>query len=136
MSVASHTQRALSPSFHDAEPVESIEMSPPNFTAEQEPLLSPTPESSTSQLFRSTSSSSLESQPQKPTREVEDDVIPETSTTGRTLSPLSAYILIISRVVGSGIFATPGSIVKTTGSIGLAFLLWILGVCIKFIAMF
>jgi amino acid transporter len=34
---------------------------------------------------------------------------------------------VISRVIGSGIFATPGSIVKTTGSVGLALLLWVGG---------
>lgn len=39
----------------------------------------------------------------------------------------SAYILVVSRVIGSGIFATPGSIVKSTGSIGLTLLVWIFG---------
>jgi hypothetical protein len=39
----------------------------------------------------------------------------------------SAYILIISRVVGSGIFAAPGVIAQSTGSIGLALLLWLVG---------
>ncbi|TAQ86196.1 hypothetical protein B7494_g5486 [Chlorociboria aeruginascens] len=63
----------------------------------------------------------------KLTRHVEDAVLPETATLGRNLSWTSAYILVISRVIGSGIFATPGSIVKTTGSIGLAMLLWIAG---------
>ncbi|KAJ5558928.1 hypothetical protein N7535_009199, partial [Penicillium sp. DV-2018c] len=46
------------------------------------------------------------------------------------LKPLtwsSAYILVISRVIGSGIFATPGSIVRSTGSIGLTLLVWLIG---------
>jgi amino acid transporter len=63
----------------------------------------------------------------KLTRHVEDTVIPETASLGRNLSWSSAYILVISRVIGSGIFATPGSIVKSTGSVGLALLLWVGG---------
>ncbi|THV52713.1 hypothetical protein BGAL_0071g00210 [Botrytis galanthina] len=84
---------------------------------ESEPLLS----------SRSTSVNSLSSPPSKPSRQIEDDTIPETSTLGRNLSWSSAYILVISRVIGSGIFATPGPILKTTGSIGLALLLWVAG---------
>jgi amino acid transporter len=60
-------------------------------------------------------------------RHVEDDVLPETSTIGRNLSWQSAYVIVISRVVGSGIFATPGTIVQSVGSPGLALLLWLLG---------
>ena len=45
----------------------------------------------------------------------------------RNLHWSSAYILIISRVVGSGIFAAPGVIAQSTGSVGLALLLWFLG---------
>ncbi|KAL4809854.1 amino acid/polyamine transporter I [Aspergillus unguis] len=45
----------------------------------------------------------------------------------KTLSWTSAYILVVSRVIGSGIFATPGSIVKSSGSIGLSLLLWLIG---------
>jgi len=67
----------------------------------------------------------------KPTRDVEDTVLPETASLGRNLSWTSAYILVISRIIGSGIFATPGSIVKATGSVGLALLLWIVGALIS-----
>ncbi|GKT46326.1 low-affinity methionine permease [Colletotrichum spaethianum] len=63
----------------------------------------------------------------RPTRSVEDDVLPETSTLGRTLTWQSAYILVISRVIGSGIFATPGAILRSVGSPGLALLLWVVG---------
>jgi len=55
---------------------------------------------------------------------VENDVIPETSVLGRNLGWSSAYILIISRVIGSGIFATPGSIYRSVGSIGITLVLW------------
>ncbi|RFN44893.1 hypothetical protein FIE12Z_10874 [Fusarium flagelliforme] len=63
----------------------------------------------------------------QPSRHVEDDVLPETSTIGRNLSWQSAYVIVISRVVGSGIFATPGTIVQSVGSPGLALSLWLLG---------
>lgn len=45
----------------------------------------------------------------------------------KSLNWSSAYILVMSRVIGSGIFATPGSIVKSTGSIGLTLLVWLAG---------
>ncbi|KAF7543870.1 hypothetical protein G7Z17_g10392 [Cylindrodendrum hubeiense] len=66
----------------------------------------------------------------QPSRLVEDDVLPETSPLGRTLTWPSAYILAISRVVGSGIFATPGAITQSVGSIGLSLLLWVVGAVI------
>ncbi|KAL3482112.1 amino acid permease-domain-containing protein [Aspergillus californicus] len=50
-----------------------------------------------------------------------------TSAPGKYLSWTSAYILVVSRVIGSGIFATPGSIVKSSGSVGLSLLLWVVG---------
>ncbi|ATY63571.1 Amino acid polyamine transporter I [Cordyceps militaris] len=62
-----------------------------------------------------------------PTRAVQDDVLPETSTLGRTLSWNSSYILVMSRIIGSGIFATPGTILQAVGSPGLALLLWVVG---------
>ncbi|KAK0716259.1 amino acid permease-domain-containing protein [Lasiosphaeris hirsuta] len=66
-------------------------------------------------------------------RSLEDDIIPETAVLGRNIGWSSAYIIIISRVIGSGIFATPGAIVSSVGSIGLSLLLWFAG---AFIAWF
>ena len=60
-------------------------------------------------------------------RSIEDEVLPETAVVGRNLGWTSAYILIISRVIGSGIFATPGAIVRSVGSVGLSLVLWIVG---------
>lgn len=60
-------------------------------------------------------------------RAVEADTLLEAATYGRNLTWSSAYILVISRVIGSGIFATPGAIVKSAGSVGLSLLLWIVG---------
>src|SRR6266536_5948902 len=41
---------------------------------------------------------------------LDHDVVPETATTGRNLGWSSAYIIIASRMLGTGVFATPGSI--------------------------
>jgi amino acid permease len=54
-----------------------------------------------------------------------------TTVTTRTLGWSSTYILIISRVIGSGIFATPGAIVRSVGSVGLSLLLWVAGAVIS-----
>ncbi|OTB08296.1 hypothetical protein M426DRAFT_18973 [Hypoxylon sp. CI-4A] len=58
---------------------------------------------------------------------LEDDVLPEESVLGRNIDWKSAYIIAISRVIGSGIFAVPGVILTSVGSIGLSLLLWVLG---------
>jgi amino acid transporter len=42
---------------------------------------------------------------------------------------------MISRVIGSSTFATPGSIVRSAGSVGLALLLWIFGAFIAWCGM-
>ena len=60
-------------------------------------------------------------------RNIDDDVLPEASVTGRNIGWGSAYILVISRVIGSGIFAMPGTIVQNVGSPGLAMSLWVVG---------
>ncbi|CAK7209727.1 hypothetical protein SCUCBS95973_000538 [Sporothrix curviconia] len=58
----------------------------------------------------------------------DDNVLPaDPPSHGRTLSWQSAYILVISRVIGSGIFATPGAILRGVGSPGLSLLLWVAG---------
>jgi amino acid transporter len=73
------------------------------------------------------SSSSDDASNAIPSRATEEHVLPETATYGRNLGWSGAYILVISRVIGSGIFATPGSITKSVGSIGLSLLLWVAG---------
>lgn len=66
---------------------------------------------------------------QETVRAVEHDSTtdPESAISGRHLTLTSAYVLVISRVIGSAIFATPGLIMKSTGSIGLSMLLWVFG---------
>ncbi|KAF2092411.1 hypothetical protein NA57DRAFT_69814 [Rhizodiscina lignyota] len=68
-------------------------------------------------------------------RSVENDVLPETAVLGRNLGWSSAYILIISRVIGSGIFATPGAIVRSVGSVGITLILWIVGALLSWIGL-
>ncbi|KAL2259718.1 hypothetical protein VTK26DRAFT_6509 [Humicola hyalothermophila] len=70
---------------------------------------------------------------QSHTASEDDDVTApsETPGAGRNLGWGSAYILIISRVIGSGIFATPGAIASSAGSIGLSLLLWVVGALIS-----
>ena len=63
-------------------------------------------------------------------RSIELDTIPETATFGRNLTWTSAYMLTVSRIVGSGIFATPGNIYKTINSVGLALTVWLIGAAV------
>ncbi|KAI1180355.1 methionine permease [Nemania sp. FL0916] len=65
--------------------------------------------------------------PQPDHGRLEDDVLPEESILGRNIDWKSAYVIAISRVIGSGIFAVPGVILKSVGSVGLSLTLWVLG---------
>ncbi|MCJ1296989.1 hypothetical protein MMC34_008558 [Xylographa carneopallida] len=47
------------------------------------------------------------------------DTQPETATFGRNLTWNSAYMLTVSRIVGSRIFAIPRNIYRSVGSVGL-----------------
>ncbi|KAJ3490346.1 hypothetical protein NLG97_g5795 [Lecanicillium saksenae] len=95
-------------------------------TDERLPLLPGEPERSGSSPTLTINDDAI-TQKDVPTRSLEDDVLPETSTLGRTLTWNSSYILVISRIIGSGIFATPGTILQSVGSPGVSLLLWVLG---------
>ncbi|KAF1848187.1 uncharacterized protein K460DRAFT_333958 [Cucurbitaria berberidis CBS 394.84] len=97
---------------------------------EQEPLLSRSASPTDSNKTFVSGDESSTTVGEGTTRSIEDDVLPETSTLGRTINWPSAYILVISRVIGSGIFATPGVIVKSVGSVGLSLTLWVVGAII------
>jgi amino acid permease len=91
---------------------------------EHRPLLSrPSPTYESSDYYSELEQNSVE----HVSRSIEDDSIPETATLGRHLGWTSAYILVISRVIGSGIFATPGLIFQSLGSIGLSLSVWVIG---------
>ncbi|RAK99606.1 putative methionine permease [Aspergillus ibericus CBS 121593] len=68
-----------------------------------------------------------ERQPLLATADILDDVPREVQPGQKHLTWISAYILVVSRVIGSGIFATPGTIVKSAGSVGLSLLIWLAG---------
>ncbi|KAL1598002.1 low-affinity methionine permease [Paraconiothyrium brasiliense] len=103
----------------------------PTDAEEDRPLLERSPSfTGSSKTLNNSDEESYGSIAQGTTRSIEDDVLPETSTLGRTISWPSAYIIVISRVIGSGIFATPGVIVKSVGSVGLSLSLWVLGAVI------
>ncbi|KAJ4352486.1 low-affinity methionine permease [Didymosphaeria variabile] len=98
---------------------------------EDRPLLGRSPSfTGSSKTLNNSDEESYGSIVQGTTRSIEDDVLLETSTLGRTISWPSAYIIVISRVIGSGIFATPGVIVKSVGSVGLSLSLWVVGAVI------
>lgn len=72
---------------------------------------------------------------QLPPADIEADVHPERSTLGRNLTWNGAYMLTISRVLGSGIFATPGVILAGVGSPGLSLVLWLIGAALAYFGM-
>jgi amino acid transporter len=66
---------------------------------------------------------------------VENEVLPETAVLGRNLGWRRAYILTMSCVIFSGIFATPGAILRSVGSVGITLLLWIAGALIAWLGL-
>ncbi|KAF8881206.1 hypothetical protein BD779DRAFT_1546788 [Infundibulicybe gibba] len=48
-------------------------------------------------------------------------------TEKRQLGLISAVFLIFNFMIGSGIFATPSVILRTSGSVGVAFIMWLVG---------
>ncbi|CAG8972146.1 hypothetical protein HYALB_00009694 [Hymenoscyphus albidus] len=55
---------------------------------------------------------------------------------GRHLGLLSTTFLIIGRIIGTGIFSTPSSIVASVGSVGAALMLWTVGALVAFCGLF
>jgi len=121
------------------EPIEMASSS--STTADQEPLLqrseSPTNSiSSYNSVSKSRNDDEVSISNDNPLdQSVENVILPETAVLGRNLGWSSAYILIMSRVIGSGIFATPGAIVQSVGSIGITLLLWLAGALISWMGL-
>ncbi|KAL8831017.1 MAG: hypothetical protein Q9191_001113 [Dirinaria sp. TL-2023a] len=98
-------------------------------TDDLQPLLD-SESSSTTAVEPSLSTNSIENGDASQTakdRSVEANTLPQTATVGRNLTWTSAYMLTVHRMIGSGIFATPGNIYKSVGSIGLALTVWVIG---------
>lgn len=45
----------------------------------------------------------------------------------RQLGVFSASLLIFNRIIGTGIFATPSTILQLSGSVGLSLIMWVAG---------
>lgn len=48
----------------------------------------------------------------------------------RQIGIFSASLLIFNRVIGTGIFATPSTILELSGSVGLSLFMWVIGTAI------
>ncbi|KAI6039969.1 amino acid transporter, partial [Pisolithus marmoratus] len=55
---------------------------------------------------------------------------------GSHLGVVSCTLLIVGRIIGTGIFSTPSSILSSTGSVGASLLLWVLGSILSFCGLF
>ncbi|KAJ5784462.1 uncharacterized protein N7503_009674 [Penicillium pulvis] len=62
----------------------------------------------------------------------EGNVFEASPDSRRQIGVFSATLLIFNRVIGTGIFATPGTILQLSGSVGLSLFMWVIG---TFIAM-
>ncbi|KII87999.1 hypothetical protein PLICRDRAFT_30477 [Plicaturopsis crispa FD-325 SS-3] len=55
---------------------------------------------------------------------------------GRHLGVFSCTLLIVGRIIGTGIFSTPASILESVGSVGASLMLWVLGFVLSFCGLF
>ncbi|OBZ67918.1 High-affinity methionine permease [Grifola frondosa] len=55
---------------------------------------------------------------------------------GRHLGVFSCTLLIVGRIIGTGIFSTPSSILGSVGSVGASLMLWVLGSVLSFCGLF
>lgn len=63
-------------------------------------------------------------------KDVEGETMPGKASHRQQLSWGSAYVIITSRMLGSGIWAVPGVVARSAGSIGLSLCVWLLGALI------
>ncbi|KAI0765747.1 amino acid transporter [Irpex lacteus] len=55
---------------------------------------------------------------------------------GRHLGVTSCTMLIVGRIIGTGVFSTPSSILGSVGSVGASLMLWVLGFVLSFCGLF
>ncbi|KAJ7464787.1 high affinity methionine permease [Mycena galericulata] len=55
---------------------------------------------------------------------------------GRHLGIFSCTMLIVGKIIGTGIFSTPSSILGSVGSVGASLMLWVLGFALSFCGLF
>lgn len=73
-----------------------------------------------------------------PRRHVRSDNVLENAAGGleRHLGVFSCTLLIVGRIIGTGIFSTPSSILLSVGSVGASLVLWVLGFVLPFCGLF
>ncbi|KAL7275044.1 methionine permease [Rhizina undulata] len=64
------------------------------------------------------------------TKNVDENVVNQTSESRRQIGVASATFLIFNRMIGTGIFATPSAILSLSGSVGLSLMIWLAGMII------
>ncbi|KIJ63769.1 hypothetical protein HYDPIDRAFT_175819 [Hydnomerulius pinastri MD-312] len=89
---------------------------------ETEPLLQST--TSAVARFKSIGSENIQDEAETANPRTFVDDVPDSK---RQLGLLSAMFLIFNRVIGTGVFAAPGLILKSSGSVGMTFVMWLLG---------
>lgn len=57
----------------------------------------------------------------------EANVFEQSPDDRRQIGVFSAMLLIFNRLVGTGIFATPSTILQLSGSVGLSLFMWVAG---------
>lgn len=60
----------------------------------------------------------------------EGNVFEATPEDRRQIGVVSASFLIFNRVIGTGVFATPSTILELSGSVGLSLIMWVVGTLI------
>jgi amino acid transporter len=60
----------------------------------------------------------------------EGNVFDASPDSRRQIGVISASMLIFNRVIGTGIFATPSTILQLSGSVGLSLFMWVIGTAI------
>lgn len=99
---------------------------------------------------RNSDASSLKDKPEQETQEGEERLIDEPDITpsgltydeataggmGRHLGVFTCTLMIVGRVIGTGIFSTPSSILGSVGSVGASMMLWVLGFVLSFCGLF
>ncbi|TFK24801.1 high affinity methionine permease [Coprinopsis marcescibilis] len=67
------------------------------------------------------------------TSDVDDEIkfVDNTDVPGRRqIGLFSSIFIIFNRIIGTGVFATPGSILRLSGSVGLSLFMWVIGAVI------
>ncbi|KAJ7133644.1 amino acid permease-domain-containing protein [Mycena epipterygia] len=110
------------------DPATDIASPPPNY-----PLDSKQAETTTSEKFGARDDSSIQVLAPGAELTYEEDV---QGGMGRHLGIFSCTMLIVGKIIGTGIFSTPSSILGSVGSVGASLMLWVLGFVLSFCGLF